>query len=43
VWLGLRASRSLIPRVDGSRLRNIIVVVAGGSAVMLLTRGVLNW
>jgi len=43
VWLGLRASRSLIPRVDGPRLRNIIVVVAGGSAAMLLTRGVLNW
>jgi hypothetical protein len=33
----------LIPRVEGPRLRNIIVVVAGASAVMLLARGVLNW
>jgi uncharacterized membrane protein YfcA len=43
VGLGLRASRYLIPRVEGPRLRNIIVVVAGASAVMLLARGVLNW
>jgi uncharacterized membrane protein YfcA len=43
VWLGLRASRHLIPRIDGPRLRNIIVVVAGASAVMLLVRGLLNW
>jgi uncharacterized membrane protein YfcA len=43
VWLGLRASRQLIPRIDGPRLRNIIVVVAGASAVMLLVRGLLNW
>jgi len=33
----------LIPRVEGPRLRNIIVAVAGASAVMLLARGVLNW
>ena len=43
VWFGLRASRSLIPRVDGPRLRNAIVVVAGSAAVLLLARGVLNW
>jgi uncharacterized membrane protein YfcA len=43
VWLGLRASRKLIPRVDGPRLRNAIVVIAGGAAVLLLARGVLNW
>ena len=43
VWLGLRASRHLIPRIDGPRLRNIIVVVAGASAVMLLVRGLLSW
>ena len=43
VWLGLRASHHLIPRIDGPRLRDIIVVVAGASAVMLLARGVLNW
>ncbi len=43
VWLGLRASRSLIPRVEGALLRNAIVVVAGGAALLLLTRGVLNW
>jgi uncharacterized membrane protein YfcA len=43
VWLGLRASRALIPRVDGPRLRNAIVVVAGGAALLLLARGLLNW
>jgi len=43
VGLGLRASRSLIPRIDGPRLRNIIVVVAGAAAVLLLARGALNW
>jgi uncharacterized membrane protein YfcA len=43
VWLGLRASRGLIPRVDGPRLRNAIVIVAGGAAMLLLARGVLNW
>ena len=43
VWLGLRASRSLIPRVDGPRLRNIIVFVAGAAALLLLARGLLNW
>jgi uncharacterized membrane protein YfcA len=43
VWLGLRASRRLIPHMDGSRLRNAIVLVAGGSATLLLVRGVLNW
>ncbi|MBT8467579.1 MAG: sulfite exporter TauE/SafE family protein [Deltaproteobacteria bacterium] len=43
VWLGLRASRMLIPRVDGPRLRNAIVVVAGGAALLLLARGVFNW
>ncbi len=43
VALGLLASRSLIPRVDGPRLRNIIVVVAGAAAVLLLVRGALNW
>jgi hypothetical protein len=32
----------LIPRVDGPRLRNIIVVVAGASAAVLLARGVLS-
>ena len=43
VLLGLRASQSLIPRVEGSRLRNAIVIVAGGAAVLLLARGVLSW
>jgi len=43
VWFGLRASRGLIPRVDGPRLRNAIVIVAGGAAMLLLARGVLNW
>ena len=43
VWLGLRASRSLIPRVDGPRLRDIIVFVAGAAALLLLARGLLNW
>ena len=43
VWLGLRASHKLIPHVDGPRLRNVIVIIAGGAAVMLLARGALNW
>ena len=43
VWMGLRASRNLIPRVDGPRLRNAIVVIAGGAAVLLLARGAFNW
>ena len=43
VWLGLRASRFLIPRVDGPRLRNAIVIVAGAAAVLLLVRGGFNW
>ena len=43
VWLGLRASKKLIPRVDGPRLRNAIVVVAAGAAILLLARGVFNW
>ncbi len=43
VWLGLRASRFLIPRVDGPRLRNAIVIVAGAAAALLLVRGGFNW
>jgi uncharacterized membrane protein YfcA len=43
VWLGLRASHSLIPLVDGPRLRNIIVFIAGAAALLLLVRGALNW
>ncbi len=43
VWLGLRASRRLIPHVDGPRLRNAIVAIACGAAMMLLVRGVLSW
>ena len=43
VWLGLRASKKLIPRVDGPGLRNAIVVVAAGAAILLLARGVFNW
>ena len=43
VWLGLRASQQLIPRVDGPRLRNAIVLVAGGAALLLLARGLFNW
>ena len=43
VWLGLRASRTLIPRVDGPLLRNAIVLIAGGAALLLLGRGLLNW
>ncbi len=43
VWLGLRVSRFLIPRVDGPRLRNAIVVVASGAALLLLARGVFSW
>ena len=43
VWLGLHTSRRLIPHVDGPRLRNAIVVIAGGAAMMLLVRGALSW
>jgi len=43
VGLGLRASKKLIPRVDGPRLRNAIVVVAGGAALLLFARGLFNW
>lgn len=43
VWLGLRASRSLIPRVEGALLRNAIVSIAGLAALLLLARGLLNW
>ena len=43
VGLGLPASRRLIPYVDGPRLRNAIVLIAAGSAVLLLARGLLNW
>lgn len=43
VWLGLRASRRLIPRVSGSRLKNAIVLISGAAAAVLLVRGVLSW
>jgi uncharacterized membrane protein YfcA len=43
VWLGLRASRRLIPHVEGSRLKNAIVLISGCSAALLLVRGLLNW
>ena len=43
VYLGLRASHRLIPHFEGTRLRNAIVLIAGGSALMLLVRGALNW
>ena len=43
VWLGLHTSKRLIPHVDGPRLRNAIVLISGGAAIMLLARGVLNW
>jgi uncharacterized membrane protein YfcA len=43
VMLGLWASRGLIPRVEGQRLRNAIVIIAGGAALLLLGRGLLNW
>lgn len=43
VGLGLRASQMLIPRVDGPRLRNAIVAVAAGAAILLFARGVFNW
>lgn len=43
VWLGLRASKVLIPKVDGTRLRNAIVVIAGAAAILLLARGVFSW
>ena len=42
VLLGLSVSRVLIPRVDGPRLRNAIVLVAGVAASMLLVRGLLS-
>lgn len=43
VWLGLRTSGRLIPYVDGPRLKNAIVLISGGSAALLLARGLLNW
>jgi hypothetical protein len=43
VWLGLRASRRLIPHVEGTRLRNAIVLIAGAAALLLLGRGLINW
>ena len=43
VWLGLRASHGLITRVDGPRLRNIIVAIAAAAALLLFLRGALNW
>ncbi|MBT8464834.1 MAG: sulfite exporter TauE/SafE family protein [Myxococcales bacterium] len=43
VALGLRVSQVLIPRVDGARLRNAIVVVAAAAALLLFTRGAFNW
>lgn len=43
VFLGLRASHRLIPLVEGPRLKNAIVVIAGSSALLLLVRGALNW
>ncbi|MFW2387928.1 MAG: TSUP family transporter [Polyangiales bacterium] len=43
VGLGLRASKVLIPRVDGPRLRNAIVAVAGAAALLLLGRGLFSW
>jgi uncharacterized membrane protein YfcA len=43
VGLGLRTSGRLIPHVDGPRLKNAIVLISGGSAALLLARGLLNW
>jgi uncharacterized membrane protein YfcA len=43
VFLGLRASKRLIPHVNGPRLKTAIVVIAGGSALLLLVRGALSW
>lgn len=43
VALGLRVSQVLIPRVDGARLRNAIVVVAAAAALLLFARGAFNW
>ncbi len=43
VLLGLRASKGLIPRVEGRRLRNAIVIIACAAALMLLGRGLLSW
>ena len=42
-WLGLGASGRLIPRVDGPLLRDAIVIVAGGAALLLLLRGAFTW
>lgn len=42
VGLGLHVSHRLIRHVDGPRLRNTIVAVAGAAALMLLGRGLLN-
>jgi len=42
VLLGLSVSGVLIPRVEGPRLRNAIVLVAGVAALMLLARGLLS-
>lgn len=43
VFLGLHASKRLIPHVNGSRLKTAIVAIAGGSALLLLVRGALSW
>lgn len=43
VMMGLRASRGLLSRVEGTGLRNAIVAVAAAAALMLFVRGVLNW
>jgi uncharacterized membrane protein YfcA len=43
VWLGLRASHRLVPHVEGSRMRNAIVIVASAAALLLLVRGLINW
>jgi uncharacterized membrane protein YfcA len=43
VWLGLRVSHRLLPHVEGSRMRNAIVLVASAAALLLLARGLVNW
>lgn len=43
VLLGVWASRGMLMRVRGTRLRNAIVVIASLSAAMLFVRGLLNW
>jgi uncharacterized membrane protein YfcA len=43
VSLGLAASRFFIPRVDGARLKNAIVVISSAAASVLLVRGLLSW